>query len=208
MYFVCTFVLTKRYKLVRTIMVKYICDYCGEEFSDYKSNDRKFCSRDCADKNRRMNIILKCTNCNKQLTHKQTAGFVRNKRCYPNERKNPFCSTECFHAYRRKRITKKCSNCGKEFKVKVSRRDTAKFCSISCKTNDKRIRNSILTNKEHKRVRQRLYQRKARRNLNDWYIKNLIQQNHNLNYKDIPESLVNTKREHLKITRLINDRKQ
>lgn len=88
-------------------MRKFKCKQCGQEFIDYRSSERKYCSRDCY----AAALSEKCKG-------KGVAGddhYIR-----PSKKK----------------IKKICINCGREFEIWNYRKDTAKYCSKKCKVED------------------------------------------------------------------------
>ena len=50
--------------------------------------------------------------------------------------------------------------------------------------------------------------RSGRKTLSDWYIKDILRRGTGLAITNIPQDLIQLKRQHLKITRLLKDRKQ
>lgn len=64
--------------------MKYICEHCNSEFTDFPSNSPRFCSRTCYDKHREGNFV--CLNCGKKFN-----GY----KC----RKRIFCSDKCTRLY-------------------------------------------------------------------------------------------------------------
>lgn len=74
-------------------------------------------------------------------THRQVAASTPCETCGKPVRVSPaqrkrgdgrFCSVECRGIEQRKRIEKPCETCGNPFVVIAARRDTARFCSLSC----------------------------------------------------------------------------
>jgi hypothetical protein len=60
------------------------CLKCGKTFTDYKSNKKKFCSKDCANKFMERRVKLTCKICNKEYESKQS-----------KSERGGFCSVEC-----------------------------------------------------------------------------------------------------------------
>lgn len=57
------------------------CQKCGNSFQDYKSNHRKYCSRQCQYENFKVDHNHNCSLCNKQFTTKS--------------KNNKYCSLSC-----------------------------------------------------------------------------------------------------------------
>ena len=48
-----------------------ICPQCGKEFECMKSNERKYCSRECFNKSKETGMDIKCDNCGKFFHRRQ-----------------------------------------------------------------------------------------------------------------------------------------
>lgn len=110
-----------------------ICKRCNKE---YNSQNKKFCSKQCADLSLRVGEIKNCKVCNKEF--------------YPipsNVRKGygVYCSKECnskdpepFYKEKKEYYIKLCEHCNKEFYIWGYRKDNAKFCSKQCYDDNRR----------------------------------------------------------------------
>lgn len=104
------------------------CKQCGNKFAAYKSENRMFCSRECADEYRMMNVdasrkeIVICASCGKAF-----AAYKSEKRMY--------CSKSCVKRRGRRPViyTRECKHCGKEFET--NRKDKV-FCTSDCQAAD------------------------------------------------------------------------
>lgn len=125
------------------------CEYCKKQFNTLirKVSERKFCSKEClrlsylSEKNplrKRKKIV--CLNC----------GIEKE---IPNYLESKFCSRACCNNWltisgERKKIAKKnttgeykkCLHCGSEYWAHKYRKNTIKFCSISCYDNYRRTK--------------------------------------------------------------------
>lgn len=109
--------------------VKYECKYCGKEFEDKPSAERKFCSKDCSDEylkgersiHRKEKIKCVCKWCGKEFEVRPSA-ITANR--------GVFCSKECYGkwqsenktgrnnpSYRGGKVKCICPQCGREFEV-------------------------------------------------------------------------------------------
>lgn len=110
-----------------------ICEYCGKEFWKLNmSKDRKYCSRRCAGKARKIGKIIKCEWCGKK---------VYKHRVHLEKHKHYFCSLKCSNAFQGiNKIEFICKICGKIFKLSKSkvesRKYPIKYCSIECRNED------------------------------------------------------------------------
>lgn len=104
-----------------------ICPQCGEEFSYMKSQERKFCSKECYIKSKQTGRDIQCDNCGKTF-HRRQYHIDRQKK----RGQNNFCSMECQKEYLHKQTheMRKCEICGDEFEV--SKLSTQRFCSDRC----------------------------------------------------------------------------
>lgn len=117
--------------------MKYMCNYCGKEFTAKKSSKRKYCSKSCANenskgksnqRNTKEKILVKCKICGKEEFKTPSRAKYYHT-----------CSKECRIEYSKinlsKKIECKCSICGKIFKVKpfIYNRVKSKIsCSRKC----------------------------------------------------------------------------
>ena len=103
------------------------CPQCGKEFECMKSNERKYCSRECFNKSKETGMDIKCDNCGK-FFHRRQYHIDRQKK----KRQNNFCSSKCQKEYlhKQKFEIRKCEICEKEFEV--SKLSTQRFCSYEC----------------------------------------------------------------------------
>lgn len=87
-----------------------------------------------------------------------------------------------------------CSTCGNNYfpKIKLKKSSKNHYCSIKCKN----------ANKNNDYVR---YGKSSRERLSDPYVKQRIYSHTNLKSNDIPQSMVDAYREHLRLKRLIKD---
>lgn len=104
-----------------------ICPQCGNEFSCTKSQERKFCSRECYIKSKQTGKDIQCDNCGK-IFHRNQYHIDRQKK----KGQNNFCSMKCQKEYLHKQTheIRKCEVCGDEFEV--SKLSTQRFCSDEC----------------------------------------------------------------------------
>lgn len=108
--------------------VTKICDYCGSEYTVFKSLEKtqKFCSYECFRKEKAKMIKQRtviCENCGKEF-----------KTYHPNQK---FCCYECSNENQMNRVICECEYCGKEFERIVSEVDKNKhhYCSNECRIN-------------------------------------------------------------------------
>lgn len=109
-----------------------ICGNCGGSFSVPRRRNEsvKFCSLPCKSAARR--VTLKCIACGEAFERRKSDGKGQPK----------YCSRTCFHADQKgkpkaadpaaQRYYKVCEACGGSFRVTLTRKDTAKFCSRKC----------------------------------------------------------------------------
>lgn len=102
-------------------MIRKNCEYCGEEFESYKSKNRKFCSKKCANSRKRpwrkTGKHVVCEGCGDTF-------YARKHRIENNDKL--FCSSEC----QKIEIETKCDYCGKCFNHKPYRNRS--YCSRDC----------------------------------------------------------------------------
>jgi len=111
------------------------CDFCGVEFktrpSAIKRYSKHYCSKVCHGMARRGRLDVNCDNCGQQLTLKPSTHSASN---------HSFCSTACYAEHKRnnpkeypqRQTTEVCVCCGKTFKIVLSRKGRAKYCSTDC----------------------------------------------------------------------------
>lgn len=118
--------------LMRSLMmpVQKICGFCEEEFlvPPRRSEEVKFCSIEC--KNRSNRVTLSCVACGTAFEVKQHLASTK------------YCSRPCYHGARvgvarvmpegHQKHFKICEACSKSFRVTITRKDTARFCSKIC----------------------------------------------------------------------------
>lgn len=95
-----------------------VCKACGRVFKSSPSQDASFCSIPCKHEGAR-NKAKHCAACGKKF--------------HPRRRNILFCSRACAQRGRRRRIQKRCTRCGKTFTIHWARRQTAIYCSESCR---------------------------------------------------------------------------
>lgn len=117
-----------------------VCQCCSKEFStpNRRSEQVKFCSLKC--KTKAGQKTVKCVACKSMFT------------CKLHEDKK-FCSRSCFHEFSkgrkhlvdpdRPRYYKNCEVCGNQFRVTLTRKDTARFCSVKCRSISPELRIEI-----------------------------------------------------------------
>ncbi len=118
-------------------MIKKTCKVCGKEFKSKPSEDRKYCSRECYNKDRLFGNVKS----GKSISRVEVTCAICGKKelVYPS-RSNRYlcCSVECLSEYNRLRYSKKikcvCEVCGKEFYLKPYYYNRAKHhcCSKKC----------------------------------------------------------------------------
>lgn len=98
------------------------CAQCGKPFKvrPAKANVARYCSRACQNASQRSTIALTCKVCGK--TYERIAS-----------RQGPYCSYACMGADKLKRVSFTCAACGKTFERNAYRKDSAVYCSRSCK---------------------------------------------------------------------------
>lgn len=179
--------------------ILYCCE-CGNELTKeqnqqaYSKGREKntFCSRKCFYKSRRKRV--KCEFCEKEFSVKKSS----------NQR---FCSKECVtNSQRNKYVTKQCAVCGGKMKINPYKVETKSRCKKCKNISLKRDGSSHLTQEEYEKAHQKFRSRERVRNLDKNYIKGIISKT-GIDPKNIPKSLIQVKREHLKIKRLIKSKK-
>ena len=130
--------------------MRRICEVCNGEFnikpSRVASGCGRFCSMECRKKyNQIKRIRIQCLICKKEfdLPPSKTKG-TRGK----------FCSRDCYHRWRKdqrsslwNKAKKVCMICGKEFYVRPYRKQTAKYCSRKCQSQDLKYGSKEITKK-------------------------------------------------------------
>lgn len=171
------------------------CLECGKEFTIKKSlkkRDRgKFCSEKCRNISMKNRVTVVCCNCGKK---------VEKRRSNAEKAKQNFCSLPCAYEHREDKVTVECNQCGKKFKdVECKNR---KYCSSKCYQKSKKLYPNTLE------MRILIKQRNKTESMHDTYIKRLLTWNNCLKPNDIPQSIVEAKRQNLKIKRLIRNKDQ
>ena len=64
--------------------MEYVCRNCGKVFADKPSAKRVYCSKECHDAAQRNGVIVKCSECGKEIYKSKSVRCERN-----------FCSNEC-----------------------------------------------------------------------------------------------------------------
>jgi len=116
-------------------MISKICKECGKEF---KTSNKYYCSRACANKSLIKGKNVTCNNCGKKF-------FQHLYRI--NENKYNYCSTKCnaINKWTNARTKKKCINCCKYFLVRKQDiiRGRGKYCSRECSKKGQRQLNNL-----------------------------------------------------------------
>lgn len=99
------------------MMIDYKCVTCGHIFQDYASENRRCCSKECADR-RATNPSKTCPTCG-MLFHG------------PSHRQ--FCSLGCRRKTNLSRATKPCPTCQKPISSTPSQVAARRFCSRACR---------------------------------------------------------------------------
>lgn len=198
----------------RVPKVERICKECGSKFYKRKwsvknHNRGHFCSQSCNAKyyarkrSDKARVDCECQRCGEIFTELKV--YVENYGC------GKYCSDKCKRLASRNRVKCECANCGKEFeKVEAQTAEyrggaTGKnYCSKSCWYLADRRYDTILTTEEYQRFKEKA----NRKIIHHEYVKKLLWSEGKLRFKDIPESLVKAKRQHLKIHRKIKDKTQ
>lgn len=127
------------------------CNECGSIFktSITKEEDRKFCSRECYQKNESSRKSVDCYNCGKTFE-------VLSSR-YENTKKQ-FCSSECYESPNWRRYSKKCHSCGEEMKITKSRKERTDkvFCSMSCRNKSYKGEGNPFYGKTHENLSEKM----------------------------------------------------
>lgn len=113
--------------------VTKVCKHCEKQFlvPQRRSEEVKFCCRDC--KTAAGRITLTCQHCSKTYEKKKSD---------TKRSKNFFCSLDCLAESRKgkprassaPKYHKVCEVCAREFRVTLTRKDTARFCSRGCQS--------------------------------------------------------------------------
>ena len=104
-----------------------ICPQCGKEFVYMKSQERKYCSKECFKKSKQTGMDIQCDNCGKTF-HRRQYHIDRQKK----NGQNNFCCLKCQKEFLHKQTfeIRQCEICGKEFEA--SKLSTQRFCSDEC----------------------------------------------------------------------------
>lgn len=113
--------------------VQKTCGQCGVEFTvpNRRHETVKFCSIEC--KNVAKRVTLKCASCGKSFERPKSEDFKK------------YCSSACYHSVPRRPVSPDdprrhqhhhctCELCGAIFRVTLTRKDTARFCSRTCQS--------------------------------------------------------------------------
>lgn len=112
---------------------EFCCTICPKTFSRAKweiaAGRTRFCSKACGDASRKTGKEVECLTC-KTSFYVEMARLKRGLATY--------CSKSCKMKAERslrdpEQANKKCLNCDVDFSVQAYRKDTSKFCSLSCK---------------------------------------------------------------------------
>ena len=105
-------------------MFKYLCEYCGENFSS-KLKNKKYCSISCSNRSRSKSTMVTCLNCEKLF------------KAYPSSNRK-YCCHQCSSEYRnneRPIIQERvCEGCSEVF-IPKRRTSASRYCSIKCFAN-------------------------------------------------------------------------
>lgn len=111
------------------------CSFCKRSFASKAFQDRKFCSRECFNKESERKRTFSCTEC--QIIFVIPPGTIK-------KNNRPFCSKKCWGQFQIgennpawKGVKEEfiCKQCKAPFMVgHTKRKETAKFCSIKCRT--------------------------------------------------------------------------
>lgn len=110
-----------------------------------------------------------------------------------------FCSRSCSNKFRVNTIEVNCHGCGKTITKKPSKIKGSNkyYCTIQCCNKDR----TLYPKTSELRCKVRMIQRV--RDISDTYVKSLLCNNSELNHKDIEPKLVQLKRKHLQLKRII-----
>lgn len=111
--------------------IQKTCGHCGGKFSvsPRRHETVKFCSIEC--KNAAKRVAITCAAC----------GALFERKAHLSESK--YCSNDCYNSVRRGAPKKdkgnpryycSCEQCGVSFRVTLTRKDTARFCSRKCQS--------------------------------------------------------------------------
>jgi transcription elongation factor Elf1 len=136
-----------------------VCGHCERSFSvPFRRHETvKFCSVEC--KNNAKRVTLVCAGCGGSFERRRYEAAAK------------YCSDACFHSAMvgatydvggRQRYHRACEVCGVEFRVTMTRKDTARFCSRACQSSSPTFRaemSATQTGEKHWRWAGGLYRR-------------------------------------------------
>ena len=98
---------------------------CSPCFIVKKGREKKFCSKECANENRRDKIEKTCKTCGKKFY------IIKSNE---KQGRGKYCSQKCFNETKSKPVKRICQTCGKEFYEKPStiKKGYGKYCSRTC----------------------------------------------------------------------------
>lgn len=114
--------------------VTKICPSCNKPFKSLRSQNKKYCSKECNSERNETYMIYQCDYCNKDVRIKKA--LYQEK--LDGKRKHIYCSKECANKARRTGHDIICDNCGKPFyrrKYHIDRQEKKhqnNFCSMEC----------------------------------------------------------------------------
>lgn len=110
--------------------VQVECEHCGDSYETKPAyaDGRKYCSRQCAYKARKLrnSVELECPECGDTFRMQRGEWEWRKK-----EQDRIHCSEECQYQSQQNRVEKVCKQCGEDFSVPASA-DYREYCSEEC----------------------------------------------------------------------------